>query len=293
MTESPQTEIPAETPDYASPNFLRNPVNRRTFLARMTAAGLGTAAMALLAGCGGGGNNNGGGTPAGGGGAGVGLSGFADQANFPGIPGASEDVVVLNYALTLETLEADLYRQALNVAAGKPVSTPLPADGGLSYTLSGSIGYGGLSAENAAVGFLYLKQYAGVEAAHRDFLRVAIAQAGATPVPANAKGYDAGLAPGTDLKTIMQLIRTVEEVGVTAYLGAAGFLKTTAFVQIAASIYTTEARHSAGVNYILGLPTGPSGAVGGQQPNPGAPDEFEYALTPKQVLAKVQPFFVQ
>ena len=289
MTESPQTEIPAETPDVASPDYLRDPVSRRTFLARMTAAGLGTAAAALLAGCGGGGNGGGGSTtpsvPSG-------LNTFADQANFPNIPGASEDVVVLNYALTLETLEADLYRQALNIAAGKPVSAPLPADGGATYTQA--VSNGGLSAENAAVGFLYLQQYASVEAAHRDFLRAAIAGTGATPVPANPKGYASGLTPGTDLQTIMQLIRTVEETGVTAYLGAAGFLKNTAYVQIASSIYSTEARHSAGVNYVLGLPTGPTGDVGGQQPvTDKSADEFEYAQTPKQVLAKVQPFFVQ
>ncbi len=285
MIESPETL--AHEPDVTSPDYLRDPVSRRTFLARMTAAGLGTAAVALLAGCGGGGSSSGGVTTP----SPTGLTTFADQANFPGIPGATEDVVVLNYALTLETLEADLYRQALNIAAGLPVTTPLPANGGLSYTQA--VGNGGLSADNAALGFLYLKQYAGVEAAHREFLRAAITQAGATPVPANAKGYNAGLAAGTDLQTILQLLRTVEETGVTAYLGAAGFLKTTSLVQIAASIYTTEARHSAGVNYVLGLPTGPTGDVGGAQPATGvSADEFEFAQTPKQVLAAVQPFFV-
>ncbi len=269
-----------------TPDFLKDAVSRRTFLARMTAAGLGTAAAALLAGCGGGGNNNSGGSilnPTGP------TTTFADNANFPNIPGASEDVVVLNYALTLETLEADLYRQALNIAAGKDVGTALPADTS-GYTQA--VGNGGLDPALAAIGFLYLKQYAGVEAAHRDFLRAAITQAGATPVPANPKGYTTGLAPGADLKTILSLIRTVEETGVTAYLGAAGFLTSTAFVQIASSIYTTEARHSAGVNYVLSLPTGPTGDVGGAQPAPGAKDEFEYAQTPKAVLAGVKPFFI-
>ena len=270
-----------------TPDFLKDAVSRRTFLTRMTAAGLGTAAAVLIAGCGGGSNNGSssntspGSTPA----------AFADQANFPNIPGGSEDVVVLNYALTLETLEADLYRQALNIAAGKDVGTPLPADGGASYTQV--VGNGGLAPGLAAVGFLYLQQYATVEAAHRDFLRTAIAQAGATPVPANPKGYSAGLAPGTDLKTILTLIRTVEETGVTAYLGAVGFLTNPVYVQIASSIYTTEARHSAGINYILGLPTGPTGDVGGAQPVADkSADEFEYAQTPKAVLAAVKPFFL-
>ena len=268
-----------------SPDFLKDAVSRRTFLARMTAAGLGTAAAALLAGCGGSSSNSGGTINTG-----TGTT-FFDTANFPGIPGGSEDVVVLNYALTLETLEADLYRQALNIAAGQPVSTPLPANGGASYTQA--VGNGGLDPALAAVGFLYLQQYSSVEAAHRDFLRAAISSAGATPVPANPNGYSIGLAAGTDLKTILTLIRKVEETGVTAYLGAAGFLSNPTYVQVASSIFTTEARHSAGMNYILGLPTGPTGDVGGAQPKTDASaDEFEYAQTPKAVLAGVKPFFL-
>ena len=287
MIESPETS--AHEPDVTSPDYLRNPVSRRTFLARMTAAGLGTAAVALLAGCGSGGNSGGSTTPGT-----TGLATFADQANFPGIPGASEDVVVLNYALTLETLEADLYRQALNIAAGLPVTTPLPANGGLSYAQA--VSSDNLSSETAALLFLYLKQYAGVEAAHRDFLRAAITAAGATPVPANAKGYNAasaGLIPGATLQTIMFLISRIEETGVTAYLGALDFLKDTKLVQVAACIYTTEARHSASIDFLLGFGNGPTGNIGGVQPATGvSADEFEYAQTPKQVLAAIQPFFV-
>ena len=270
-----------------SPDFLRDAVSRRTFLTRMAAAGLGTAAAALIAGCGGSSNNSGA-TP--GTTSTTGLTSFADPKNFPGIPGASENVVVLNYALTLETLEADIYRQVLNIAAGQPVATALPADGGASYTQV--VGNGSLSSATAQVGFLYLQQYASVEAAHRDFLRAAITAAGATPVPANAKGYNIGLAPGTDLGTLLKLIRTVEETGVTAYLGAAGFLTDATLVQVAASIYTTEARHSASINYVLGLDTGPTGSVGGVQPSPGAVNEFEYAQTPATVLNAIKPFFI-
>jgi hypothetical protein len=269
-------------------DFMRDAVSRRTFLARMGAAGLGTAAAALIAGCGGS-SNGGGSSPVS---PGTGLTSFADQANFPGIPGASENVVVLNYALTLETLEADIYRQALNIAAGKPLTTPLPADGGASYTQA--VPNGAFpDATLAPLAFLYLQQYAAVEAAHRDFLRAAITAAGATPVPANANGYSVAPFAGTDLYSITKLIRTVEETGVTAYLGAAGFLTDAGLVQIASSIYTTEARHSSGVNYTLGLPTGPTGDVGGKQPaSDKAANEFEYAQTPKAVLAAVKQFFL-
>ena len=287
-----------------SNDLLHDPVSRRTFLARMTAAGLGTAAAALLAGCGGGGNSNSGGstlTPTG--------TTFADQANFPGIAGGSEDLVVLNYALTLETLEADLYRQALNVAAGQPITAPLPATNANAYTLTAPAG--GLTAQQAAAGFAYLQQYAYVEAAHRDFLRGFIPTLGGTPVPANPKGYSAaaaGLAPGATLQQLLSVILVAEETGVQAYLGAAGFLTVPLLVQAASTIYSTESRHSATINLALGNidpgatgAPGPSGKFGGVQPIQNVkvpagvtvlPGTAEFAKTPTQILAAVKPFFV-
>ncbi len=281
-----------------TPELLRDPVSRRAFLARMSAAGLGTAAAALIAGCGGSSNNANHNDISNPPPTNPGLTTFADQANFPGIPGQNENIVVLNYALTLETLEADLYRQALNIAAGQPLSTPLPSDGGASYTQA--VGNGSLDSSLAPVGFLYLKQYAAVEAAHRDFLRIAIPSIGGTPVPANTKGYTTGLSAGADLGTILTLLSVVEEEGVRAYLGAAGFLTIPALVQAASTIYSTEARHSSGINYIIGRDTGPqpgysattsadNTVTGSAYPSPNT---FEYYKTPKEVLGDVKGFFV-
>jgi len=97
--------------------LMKSPVNRRAFLTRMGTAGLGASAVSLLSGgllsgCGGSGSDR------------KSNSGF-DSGNFPGIAGRSSDEVVLNYALTLENLEADLYRQALKFTAplvGQPVN---------------------------------------------------------------------------------------------------------------------------------------------------------------------------
>ena len=294
-----------------SHDLLHDAVSRRVFLARMTAAGLGTAAAALLAGCGGSSNNSG---PTPGTTASNGLTTFADQKNFPNIPGQNENIVVLNFALTLETLEADLYRQALNIAAGQPVATPLPATSASAYTQT--VGNGTLTAQQAQVGFLYLQQFAYVEAAHRDFLRAFIPTQGGTPVPANPNGYSAasaGLVPGATLSTILKVILTAEETGVSAYLGAAGFLRSQTLVEAASSIYSTESRHSAVINLTLGnisadatAAPGPYNFTGGVQPlgNVKIPATFlngstavypgtaEFALTPPQVLAAVKPFFV-
>ena len=294
-----------------SHDLLHDAVSRRVFLARMSAAGLGTAAAALLAGCGGSSNNGGGSGPVA---PGAGLTSFADQANFPGIPGQNENLVVLNFALTLETLEADLYRQALNVAAGQPIAAALPANNANAYTLA--VPTGTLTGPQAQAGFLYLQQFAYVEAAHRDFLRVFIPTLGGTPVPANPNGYSAasaGLVAGASLSTILAVILTAEETGVSAYLGAAGFLNNPTLVEAASSIYSTESRHSAVINLTLGkispdatAAPGPYNATGGAQPltNAKIPGQFlngstavypgtaEFALTPPQVLAAVKPFFV-
>ena len=261
-------------------DIMRNPVSRRSFITRMSAAGLGAAALSLVAaGCGGGGGNS---TP---------VTPFADSANFPGIRGATEDEVVLNYALTLEILEADLYRQALNLASGRDLTTPLNPDSS-TYPASASISSGGLDAGSAAAGYLYLKQYAAVEAAHRDFLKAAILANGFTPVMPNPHGYTAPF--GSDLKSILTLLRNVEETGVRAYLGAAGYLSTLGLIQTAATIYSTEARHSSALNYVLGLDTGPQPMPGDNKvtPNYPHPNTFEYYLTPTQVLTQVAPFFV-
>ncbi len=296
-----------------SNDLLHDAVSRRVFLARMTAAGLGTAAAALLAGCGGSSNNSG---PTPGTTNTTGLTSFADPTNFPGIPGANENIVVLNFALTLELLEGDLYRQALNIAAGKPITTPLPAGNANAYTLA--VSPGTLTAAQAQAGFLYLQQFAYVEQAHGVFLQQFIPTLGGTPVPPNAKGYSAasaGLVAGASLSTILSVILTVEETGVSAYLGAAPFLTNPTLVEAASSIYSTESRHSAVINLTLGKITGnppataapgPYNATGGVQPigNAKIPGTFlngstavypgtaEFALTPPQVLAAAKPFFV-
>ena len=142
---------------------------------------------------------------------------------------------------------------------------------------------------------------------------------GGPAVPANAKGYSAaaaGLVPNATLSTLLTVILTAEETGVSAYLGAAGYLTNQTLVEAASSIYSTESRHSAVVNLTLGKITGtplataapgPYNFTGGVQPGGAAipsaavdplfangvfPGTAEFALTPKQVLAAVQPFFV-
>ena len=284
-----------------------DPVNRRAFLQRMGAAGLGVAAIALLDGCGGG-NGNGQG-PAktiapGSTNPNTNPTGQPVVGNFPvRLPGNNQNEQVLNFALTLEILEADLYRQALNIASGKAITSPLsnsPSD----YTLN--VGAGGI---NSAAGFAYLRDFAFVEAAHRDFLQAVIPDN--VEVKRNPNGYTFGpLAPPANptLKDLLTSLYPLEEEGVSAYLGAAPFITDLGILQTAVTIYSTEARHSAAIAYILGLDTGPSPApaagVGARQsvvlqgnalpargPNneSSKPNVFEYFIPPTTVVQNITP----
>lgn len=251
--------------------------SRRTFLTRMAAAGLGTAALGLFAA-----------RPARATGKQLlDLVTTPDNENFPGIPGKSKNERVLNYALALETLEADLYRQALNLAAGKDIGTSLPEDTS-GYTLS--IAPGDLPDPHPQMGFTYLQQFAAVEAAHRDFLRAAIQQMGGTPIAPNPGGYRAPF--GNTLRSILETILMVEETGVRAYLGAAGAITDLKLTQVAASIYSTEARHSSVMKIILLRNPSPTRMPGDEQVTPRQVGEydFEYFQTPEQILNAVRPF---
>lgn len=279
--------------------LLNSPVQRRAFLKRMSAAGLGLAAANVLVGCNGDNNSGGlptpttGGTPS----ASPSASPAAglDPVNFPGIVGRSIDEVVLNFALSLEILEADLYRQALNVASGLPITDVLKTNGNYQLRIpAGTLNAN--SGQAAADGFKFLRDFAFVEAAHRDFLRVALRGLNAPVQPPNPGGYrfPTGTGPGGDLKTILTNITPLEETGVRAYLGGAGFLTSLPLLQTAATIFSTEARHSAVLQDLIGNDPGPLPMDGDEKVTATypSPNTFEYFLRPRVVLQRVKAYFV-
>lgn len=260
----------------------RDDFSRRAFLTRMSAAGLGVAAAALLAGCGGSGTNNG-------------IHNInSTRYQLPNrtfIQGSDINKVVLNFALTLEILEADLYRQALNAASGRALGAGLDANPAV-YTQPSGVSNGNLSSAFGAAGYLYLKQFAYVEAAHRDFLIAALGSEATKPNPNGYKFATADGTPGGDIATILANLLPLEETGVRAYLGAAGDLTSLTLIQTAATIYSTEARHSASIEYILDQDPGPRTGITGV-PGPDkevttaavASNVFEKYLDPNTVLA--------
>lgn len=255
-------------------------LSRRGFLRRAAGAGLGVAAVAYL-------------------GSGTvvhaqvnGTAGnIPNPGKLPGIPGANQDQAVLNYALSLETLEADLYRQALNRVAGRNANAEL--DGNLSgYKMQ--IDPGNLPDAAAAAGFAYLVQFTAVEAAHRDYIRSIIEGQGGSPVRPNVGGYHFPDGVGDTLQQVLQNLLPVEELGVRAYLGATGLVKDFNILTTAATIYSTECSHCSAIRSALGKFTGPVKEKGDQRAFPlmFSEAELEYYRDPKQVLKDVAPYLI-
>ena len=130
------------------------------------------------------------------------------------------DIDILQFALTLEHLEANMYAGML-----------------ATYLLTGK--------EQA-----YFTSFGGHEAAHVKALTDTLTKLGANPVQANAK-YN---FPAFDSReAILTFAKTAEDIGVGAYQGAAAAITNKAILAAAGSIVQVEARHAAIVNLLLGL----------------------------------------
>ena len=169
-------------------------------------------------------------------GSGIGLGmAFAQAAPF------KTDLDVLNFALTLEQLEATLY----NALVGDPATL------GTGLTKTGSAGL----IKNPT--FLkYVTMFRDHENTHVTGVTKAIMDAGGTPVTAKAK-YN--FPAVTDEAGAMNALALVEEVGVGAYQGAAGFIKDKGILTTAVAIHGVEAGHTGSLHQLLGLdPNGDS-----------------------------------
>jgi len=130
------------------------------------------------------------------------------------------DVEILNYALTLELLEADAYKTALslNVLTGRALE--------------------------------YFKQFAEHERLHVEAVTATIIKLGGTPVTKPAAGYNYSGVP-RDQAGLVKFFQEVEAVGASAYLGAAGSIKNLDVLAAALSIHASEAEHTAALADIV------------------------------------------
>ncbi|WP_219418935.1 ferritin-like domain-containing protein [Pseudonocardia nigra] len=141
---------------------------------------------------------------------------FAQEGDFDG------PIDVLNYALTLEYLEAEFYRQgnAADLLDGKAES--------------------------------YLATVQSDEEAHVMVITDTINQLGGDPVPAPAVDFGQAFASA---ESYLETAFVFENLGVSAYLGAAPALfQEKALLTAAASIFGVEARHAAIIGQLQGKP---------------------------------------
>lgn len=229
---------------------------------------------------------------------------------YAGTKGTQDVFDVLNYALTLEYLEAEFYSKALMA------SNLVPS-----------------GAANMAI-----QTISKHETAHVNFLKSAIIAAGGTPVEKPEFDFSAGKGSGegpfkdvfNDLGLFLAVAQTFEDTGERAYKGRAAELVGTGDVLTAAlQIHSVEARHAAhirlmrrnygsGVGNVKPWKTGNMSGINSSLVQPSydgeentnqagveivningfpismdaASEAFDEPLTPEQVLAIIDGFLV-
>jgi Ferritin-like domain len=136
----------------------------------------------------------------------------------------SGDIDILNFALTLEYLEADFYK-----VKGKAV---------------------GLSGQARSLATMFGDE----ESQHVDALTKAIKAAGGMPAKKPKFAF-----PVTDQASFLKLAYVLENTGVGAYNGAGPSLSNPQYLAAAGSIVQVEARHAASIGLLTNQSVTPNG----------------------------------
>jgi len=190
--------------------LLSSPSDRRKFIKRVGATGIGVAAATM-------------------------MGGRFSSLKAASVQPSLNDTQILNFALNLEYLEAEFYSVAttgqtlVELGIIKSSDTTGPTTGGQKVDFSGSnIDFLATAlASNEQTHVLYIRSVLGSAAVKKPAIDL------------NALGY--GFSSADDF---LKLGRQFEDVGVSAYLGAAPSIIGTTYLSAAAAIMATEAQHS-------------------------------------------------
>ena len=158
-----------------------------------------------------------------------------------------EEVDILNFALNLEYLEAEFYTYA---TTGKSITS---FGVGTKGTSNGdNSANGGTTKGGAKVGFSkeesvlhdIASQIGADERAHVVLLRGALGSSAVAMPNIDLSALGFGFGSQNDF---LRAARILEDIGVTAYAGAAGMLKTADIITAAAGLLGAEAEHAAAI----------------------------------------------
>ena len=184
-------------------------------------------------------------------------------------------VDVLNFALNLEYLEANLY---ISVTGSAPLSPGL----GAGAPITGLPGVISLAPQTLAT----FQNLVSDETRHVTLLRELILQLGATPISQPAIDYSLGGKMSiTTQAQLLAVTRQFTAVGTSAYAGGAQYLVSNPLILTgAAEVLGTESQHLGGVNYLCALQGVKSPAVDATDVPPVPPNTF-FTLTPTTSLS--------
>lgn len=111
------------------------------------------------------------------------------------------------------------------------------------------------------------------EGAHVGIIQSTLAQMGVQPVQVCEYNFGDSFSSAA---AMVQTATILEQVGVSAYLGAAPIISAPTILAAAASIYSIEARHQSFIRTVSGVAA--------------APDFFDTPLSPQQVFTLAAPF---
>jgi rubrerythrin len=231
------------TEDSALRELTEDPSSRKRFLKTMGGGGAAAALGILIAACGGDDKAS----------SGAGATAASTTSTSSG--DMKGDIAIVNYALTLEYLEAQFYADVI-------------ASGVIKDPAIGSVA----------------KKFGETEQQHVDALIATVKQLGGTPAAKPKASFQSVIDGGP--KMILETAATVENLGAAAYLGQAGRIKSKEILAAALSIHSVEARHAAALNAVVGR-----GFMGSDPLSGSIPDgAFAKPMAMADVLKAVKPF---
>ncbi|MEO8726008.1 MAG: ferritin-like domain-containing protein, partial [Acidobacteriaceae bacterium] len=244
-------------------DLVENPISRRSFAKRIGMIGAGIAGASMLSG--------------------TLVNAVAQSTTGTNATTANSysDADILNFALNLEYLEGEFYTFATN-GDGLVQEGVIPANAVTGPT------YGGHKVPNIANSpIAYIaSEIRRDEQGHVRFLRSALGSAAVKKPTINLNALGIGFS---DWKSFIILAAIFEDVGTSAYNGAAPLIQSKTYLAAAAGIYGVEAQHSGAlrthaIDFGIRVPNADGKSV---PPLPNSPFFVNNALTPARSAQEV------